>query len=174
MKDNRDQSEGNQRRIKRSVGRCLFQCALAVLTMLVLLMLLDVLLHAAIIATLGASAFIVFAMPKAYSSEPKPLIGGYLVGICTGCLCRLLSTSRLVMPVLATQRASGVVFGALAVGVAIFLMVVTHTEHPPAAGMALALVLNNWGYLTPVSILSAVILMAGVKKLLDPILVDLV
>lgn len=34
--------------------------------------------------------------------------------------------------------------GALAISLAVFTMVVTRSEHPPAAALALGLVLNDW------------------------------
>jgi CBS-domain-containing membrane protein len=46
-----------------------------------------------------------------------------------------------------------VVFGAMAVGLAIFVMVITGTAHPPAAGLALELILNEWSPLTIVVVL---------------------
>jgi len=67
-----------------------------------------------------------------------------------------------------------IVFSALAVGGAIFLMVVTDTEHPPAAGMSLGLVLNQWDHRTLLFILLAVLVMAALRKILQPYMVDLV
>jgi len=158
---------------QKNVRRYVFQCSLATLTILIVLMFLDVLSHTAIIATLGASAFVVFTMPKSYSSKPRPLIGGYIVGISVGCLCHFLSILRLVKSIVVTQTISYVIFGGLAVGIAVFLMVITNTEHPPAAGMPLGLVLNKWDYLAIVFILGAIILMAGIRELLKPTLIDL-
>ncbi len=158
---------------KNNAGRYLFQCSLAALTILVILLFLDVIAHTAIIATLGASAFIVFTMPHSYASRPRPLLGGYFVGMSVGCLCCFLSCSRLLAPFILTPRASYIFFGALAVGIAILLMTVTNTEHPPAAGMALGLVLNEWDYLTIVFILAAVVFMSGVRQFLKPRLINL-
>lgn len=158
---------------KNNAGRYLFQCALAALTILVVLLFLDVIAHTAIIATLGASAFIVFTMPHSYSSRPRSLLGGYFVGMSAGSLCYLLSCSRLLAPLVLTPRLSYVIFGALAVGVAILLMTVTNTEHPPAAGMALGLVLNQWDYSTVVFILAAVVFMTGVRHFLKGRLINL-
>ncbi len=161
-------------KIRHNVHRYILQCALATLTILVVLIFLDVLTRTAIIATLGATAFIVFTMPKSYPSRPRPLIGGYIVGISLGCLCSFLSDSRLMMSILNGHTTSLIVFGALAVGIAILIMALTNTEHPPAAGMSLGLVLNPWDYRTIIFILSAVLLMAAVKRLLRPILIDLI
>lgn len=161
-------------KVRHNLGRYVFQCSLATFTILIVLLFLDVLSHTAIIATLGASAFIVFTMPESYESKPRPLIGGYLVGILVGCSCYFLSMFPLMTSIFATQETSYIAFGALSVGIAIFLMVITDTEHPPAAGMALGLVINRWDHMTIVFILCSVILMAAVKKLLKPIMMDLI
>ena len=160
-------------KVRKNFARYLFQCSLATLTILAALVFLDVLQHTAIVATLGATAFIVFTMPKAYSSEPRPLIGGYVVGISVGCMCGFLSTSELATSVFAGPGTPYVVFGAIAVGVAIFVMVTTNTEHPPAAGMSLGLVLNTWNYRTVAFVLGAVLLMALVRRLLRGKMMDL-
>ena len=128
---------------------------------------LDALAHTAIVASLGASFFIAFTMPKTQASKPRPLIGGYLIGISTGSLCSMLASTFIV-------EGSYVIFGALAVGVAIFLMVVTNTEHAPAAGIALGLVINKWDHWTLLFILGAVVFLTVVKRLLRSVLINLI
>ena len=53
-------------------------------------------------------------------------------------------------------------------------MVITNTEHPPAAGMSLGLVLNQWDHTTIIFILGAVTVMSVIKKLLRNKLMDLI
>jgi CBS-domain-containing membrane protein len=67
-----------------------------------------------------------------------------------------------------------VVFGALAISVAMFGMVVTRTEHPPAAALALGLVLNEWNLVTLAVVLTGVVVLSVVKRLVLPVLMDLV
>ncbi|HHE04885.1 MAG TPA: HPP family protein, partial [candidate division WOR-3 bacterium] len=67
-----------------------------------------------------------------------------------------------------------VIFGALSVGISLFLMAITDTEHPPAAGMALGLVINTWDYNTLLFIVGAVVVMYSVKRILRPLMVDLI
>ena len=64
--------------------RYVFQCCLATATILLALLFLDVREHTALVATLGATAFVVFTMPKSYPSRPRPLIGGYVVSVAVG------------------------------------------------------------------------------------------
>ena len=63
--------------------------------------------------------------------------------------------------------------GALAVGLSIFIMTVTNTEHPPAAGTALGIVAHGWTNETIIFILVCVVCLAVVRRLLGRHLVDL-
>jgi CBS-domain-containing membrane protein len=67
-----------------------------------------------------------------------------------------------------------IVFGAIAVGISIFIMAVTNTEHPPAAGISLGLVINPWSLVTIIFILCAIIWLAVIRKILKPYLMDLI
>lgn len=126
------------------------------------------------VASLGATCFIVFAAPRSESARPRVLLGGYLVGTFSGTLCSLLARSSLVTSVGVSQNKLLVIFGALAVGLAISIMVFTNTGHPPAAGLALGFVLSPWNYATIILVLSAAGLLSLVRWLLRKVLVDLV
>jgi CBS-domain-containing membrane protein len=135
-------------------------------------MVLDAVTQTVLIAALGASVFITFAVPRSLHSSPRCLIGGYLAGILAGSLMATLNIAFDFSGVV-TAHASMVVFGALATGLAMFLMVVTKTEHPPAAALALGLVLNEWTLLTLVVVIVGVIALSICKQLVLPILMDL-
>ena len=82
------------------------------------------------ISAMGATAFIVFAMPTAASAQTRNVLGGHLVGIATGTVFYFTPLYYFIeYP--------------LVVGIAIFLMVALDFEHPPAAGTALAVVINE-------------------------------
>jgi len=72
------------KKFKKNTLKYIFQCVLATLTILAILLFLDILNEIAIITALGASAFIVFTMPKQYSSDSRRLFGGYIVGLIVG------------------------------------------------------------------------------------------
>ena len=146
---------------------------LATLTLLAVLFFLDVLFETAIIAALGASAFIVFTMPKTYSSDPRRLIGGYLVGISVGVVLYFVSKAEFSKDLFSSDTTPLIVFGAISVGIAIFIMAITNTEHAPAAGIALGLVINEWTNTTLIFILVAIIWMTVVRKILGPYLINL-
>ena len=160
------------KKAKRNIWKYLIQCSLATFTILLILVFLDVLKNTAIIAALGASAFVVFTMPLKYTAGARPLIGGYLVGVVSGISCKLVSEINL-MPSLAPTT-NIIIFASIAVGGAIFLMVITNTEHPPAAGIAIGLVLNEWTFLTILYIMAGVVFMYIVRRLLRKYLINLI
>jgi len=51
-------------------ARYFFQCVLATVSVFVVLLILDAMTDAAVIAALGASSFVIFTMPEAQVSKP--------------------------------------------------------------------------------------------------------
>jgi len=83
-----------------------------------------------LVSAIGATSFIVFAMPKSVAAQTRNVIGGHLVGLLSGAVffCDFLP------PVYRYP---------LVVGLAFFLMVALDVEHPPAAGTALAIAIHG-------------------------------
>jgi CBS-domain-containing membrane protein len=102
-----------------------------------------------IVASLGATAFVVFALPNKFTAYPRNVIGGHIVGLICGCagywLLNTLPDSDFFI------AEAGV--HAFAVGLAIFIMVITDTEHPPAAGTALGAAIGGPGDRLIISVL---------------------
>jgi CBS-domain-containing membrane protein len=99
-----------------------------------------------LISTMGATTFIVFAMPNTIPAKRRNVVGGHLIGLASGAIFYFIT-----LPYFLGYP--------LAVGVAIFFMVALDVEHPPAAGTALAVVINEVSCDAFVTImLSAVIL----------------
>ena len=162
------------KKFKKNRLKYIFQCFLATLTIFAVLIFLDVLNEAALITALGASAFIVFTMPTQYSSDPRRLIGGYIVGLIVGFIFFLLSISTSSNQIFENEITLLIIFGAISVGFAVFIMAVTNTEHAPAAGIALGLVINKWDYLTIIFIIIAILWLAGIRIILKNYLMDLI
>jgi CBS-domain-containing membrane protein len=112
-------------------------------------------------------------MPDKQVSKPRFLIGGYLVGIVVGSLCHYLSLLPFLTQIPAIQKSSYIVFCALSVGLSIFVMVVTDTEHPPAASLSLGLVLN-FNHMAIIVAVIGIISLSIIRAVLKPTLVDLV
>lgn len=96
-----------------------------------------------IVASMGASAVLVFVRPASPFSQPWPVIGGNIIAALAGLLAGRLTGS----PVLGC---------ALAVGLAIAGMSVARALHPPGGGTALFYALGasgadawGWYFLTP-------------------------
>ena len=81
------------------------------------------------VASLGASAVLVFAMPSSPLAQPWPVLGGNGLSVLVGVACATLVHE----PALAA---------ALAVSAAVLVMVPLRCLHPPGAAMALFVVLN--------------------------------
>ncbi len=91
-------------------------------------------------ASSAAAAALLYAVPHSPMAQPWPLIGGNLLSGMVGWACSLLIPD----PVLAA---------ACAVGMAVFLMHLSHCLHPPGAATAMIMVLgaeqfhhHGWGW----------------------------
>ena len=118
-----------------------------------------------IIAAIGASSFIVFAMPKAVTAQPKSIIGGYLLGLGIGALSWLIPQPTFTYQI--------IVYAAV-VGITMFAMVATDTEHPPACGTALGVAISGWSLSATLTILASALILAAAHVLLARFLKDLV
>lgn len=86
--------------------------------------------HPWMVASLGASAVLVFGIPSSPLSQPWPLLGGSILSVWIGTACAAL------VPDLAWA-------GALAVALAVAVMVPLRCLHPPGAALALFAVLQH-------------------------------
>jgi len=75
---------------------------------------------------------------------PRRVIGGHIVAVLIGGLLTIILHSSFLNPIVAGNRIVFDVMAALSLGISILLMVVTNTEHPPAAGTALGLILEGF------------------------------
>ena len=82
-----------------------------------------------IVASLGASAVLVFAMPSSPLSQPWPVLGGSTLSVLIGLVCAML----VPYPAMAA---------ALSVALSVAIMVPLRCLHPPGAAVALFSVLN--------------------------------
>jgi CBS-domain-containing membrane protein len=125
--------------------------------------------HTGVVAALGATTFMIFTMPHRVSCRPRYVVGGYIVGIAVGIAC---SQAYDYMPAWHTHAGLAIT-GGIAVGLAAFLMVTTNSEHPPAAGVALGLVLQPWDVPSLFFVLGCVVALSAVKVLLRRVMIDL-
>ncbi|MBI3188205.1 MAG: HPP family protein, partial [Gammaproteobacteria bacterium] len=111
---------------------------------------------ALIVASMGASAVLLFAVPHGPLSQPWPLLGGHVLSAMIGVTMHILVDDMFLA-------------GALAVGISIAVMYYTRCIHPPGGASALAAVVSGpavyaLGYqfvLTPVLLNALVILVVA-------------
>ncbi len=82
------------------------------------------------VASMGASAVLLFAVPHSPLTQPWPLVGGHLISAFIGITC-----AKLVPDVWVAT--------ALAVSLSILAMHLTHSLHPPGGAIAMMTVLGN-------------------------------
>ena len=151
-------------KFRRNYVRYIAQCIAATIFIFFVLVVLDVLTQTVLIASLGATAFISFTMPHIESSKPRYLIGGYAFGILVGVAVSVLVGWLQIEHGAGMERLIVVSGAAVATGLAMFLMVVTDTEHPPAAAVALGFVLNSWDLRAIVVVLIGVTCISMLKE----------
>lgn len=142
----------------------IFQSFLATVTIFILLILVSM-EHIVVIASIGSTAFIIFAMPKSITAKPRNVIGGQLVGLFSGSLCALIPYSSFL---------NSVATYSLALGLSIFLMTVTDTEHPPASGTALGVAITGFSLNVAITVIISVMILSLVHQFLKSSLKDLV
>lgn len=132
----------------------LFQSSLAGLVILLAFNLRGLQNDIILVSSLGSSAFLVFSLPTRVTASLKNCFFGHAWGLAAG--------------ILAYQShqwlGSGETwFYAASVTVAFLGMVITNTDHPPAAGTALAVAINSITWPSALWVLAMAALIAGAK-----------
>ena len=115
-------------KLTRNLRRHVAQCLLATMALFAVLSVEDSIDKAVVIAAIGSTAFVLFIMPHSETASPRHTIGGHFIALMVGAIVAIFDTNSTFFLAL---------MGALAVGVSLFLMAATNTEHTPAAGTAL-------------------------------------
>ena len=138
----------------------LWQSLLAAVALFIIILCLDK-DKMVVISAMGATSFIVFAMPNAVSAHTRNVIGGHFVGLITGTIFYFVG-----LPYFLGYP--------LVVGIAIFVMAALDVEHPPAAGTALAVVINEVSPDVSITIVAAAVLLSLCRYYLRDYLRNLV
>ena len=161
------------RRFRRHWKNYLFQCALSILALLLILLVMDVVLRAVIVVAIASSAFIVFVTPHSAASRPRRVIGGHVVASAIGSGLAMLYLVSGFGEMVAGSHLAVDIMAVLSVGMSILVMVLTDTEHPPAAGTALGLVVSGWSPSSVLFVLLGAVLLSLVHLLLRSRLTNL-
>jgi len=159
------------KKFKENKKKYVIQCIVAAGTMAVILVFLSTLFNAAVIAAFGSTCFIVFAMPHKNTSNKRVILGGYIVGIVVGVI--ILKILSFITPDFDIVWLVNL-FGAIAIALSIFTMAITNTEHPPAAGVTLGIILEGIEPLGVLVLMIAIVFLVLTKMLLKKWMIDLV
>ncbi len=160
------------KQVSEHLSQYIQQCFMATGVIIAVILAFDVVEQTVIIATLGATTFIVFAMSHSYASEPRRIYGGYAIGILIGLLVYYLEMFLMWVDPSGFDGIN-IFLGGFAIGTSIFLMVFTNTEHPPAAGLSIGLLFNPWTVETIFVIIVAIFFLSTTKYFLRHWLIDL-
>ena len=153
--------------------RFAIQAGLATLAMLATLMFVQSLSYAAIAAGLASSVVGIFITPSNRTTRIRAVAGGHGVALTLGSLFSLILFYAPVETFLNNAEFLRTLSYAIAVGLAMLLMAVTNTEHPPAAGTAIGMASRQFDPFIFFSIIGAVIMLSILKLALRPYLQDL-
>jgi CBS-domain-containing membrane protein len=151
-------------KIKSNWKSYVIQSGFTALSVFIIILILEM-EHAVVIASIGATAFIVFAMPNNITAKPKKIIGGHIAGLITGSFFAVFTNDYIII---------NAFFYAAAVGVTFLIMVITDTEHPPAAGTALGLSITGYSSDAAIAVLTSVIILSFIHLFAKSKLKDLV
>jgi CBS-domain-containing membrane protein len=141
---------------KRLWKNYLYQSFLAACTLAIVLLALNM-EDAVVIASIGATAFIVFTMPKNITAMPRRVIGGHIIGLISGSLISFIPHN---------SEYSCIMVYALAVGISILLMVALNFEHPPAAGTALGVAMTGFSVTVLIAVITSSVILSLAHRFL--------
>jgi len=126
--------------------------------------------------SLSSSSYIIFSKPSTVPAAFKNILSGYLIGIITGITLHIIKMGfgYFNYGILDTPYSYIVeMMAASSVGLCLFIMALFKVEHPPAAGIALILVIDIYNYNEIIFIVIAALLLAVTHYCLRNKLVDL-
>jgi len=153
------------KKLKGHIFQYVIQCIIATASLVFVLFYMDIIMETAVVASIGATSFIIFTMPHIYVSKPRVILGGYAVGTITGVLSNYLLVLEIGIPLN--------VIGAISVGLAMFIMVISNTEHPPAAALALGIAIEGYTLNMLIFVYGVAITLLLIKWALRKWLIDL-
>lgn len=124
--------------------------------------------------SLGSSAFLAFVAHDTAMARERRMIFGYIFGILLGAIASVIVQYMIHRGILTHYHSDLRVFFCAAVAMITMLcMTIFSCEHPPAVGMAIGLVLRHWDMPILTIIFVTVMVIAIVKIILRPWLLNL-
>lgn len=118
------------------------------------------------IASIASSIFIIFTAPHTVAGQNKAIVGGYIIGILIGAGCHYLLHHQHLIHITSFHSYATLFLGSFSLFLVLILMVVLQMPHPPAAGLALGMVIDNWEPQALLLICCIIIALVLIKQLL--------
>ena len=141
------------RRIREHWRNYLIQTGLCIASLFIIMALLEQ-SNIVVISSLGATAFIVFAMPRSRAARFRNTVNGHIIGLVCGIAFSLI-------PHATVWPAATIYAGA--VGATFLLMLVTDFKHPPAAGTAMGMVDTGFSEFVILAVLGSVLALSMLR-----------
>ena len=100
-------------------------------------------------------------MPDSITAKTRNVIGGHLLGLTLGAACALILQPDPLYSALSYS---------IAVGLTMFAMVVSDTEHPPAAGTALGIAMSGYSTDAAIAVVTGAVVLSTAHYFLKPYL----
>lgn len=165
-------------KIERNLKRYVLQVSIATLALFSALVAEEAIAggaaaRAVVVAAIASTAFVLFISPFSESSNPRHVIGGHLIAVLVASPMAVVADTSAGAEWVTAIPAIFAFYAAVGVGLTMFLMAATNTEHPPAAGTALAIVAHGFGWGLLVFIGTAVLILVLIQRLTRSRLIDL-
>lgn len=168
--------------LKSIKKRFAVQVVCAVLFMAIVLMFMSFTSGSQILWAVGAgslasSTFIVFTIPNSVSARASRIIGGYAIAVITGLVLHFILMGLIHFLSSHFQMSDPRIFwmtASISLGLSMLAMILFDCQHPPAAGVALVLVLDIHHFQILFVILFAALALSLIKLLFKNHLVNLV
>ena len=154
----------NKTELQKYWKNYIFQSVIATFSIFIVLLILRF-SNAIVIASIGATVFVIFAMPGSITARPRSVIGGHLTGLIVGSLIFIIPFSSFYI---------GMLLLAASVGLSMFIMVMTDCEHPPACGTALGVAMLGFSWKVALTIIISSIILSIIHTVCKKIIRDLV
>ena len=161
------------RNFRRQFPRYLFQCGLAMVALIVILLVESAVFRAAIVVAMASTAFIIFVIPDSVAATHRRVVGGHFVAVIVSSVLAATLNIPSMDAFAAESRYADDLAAAFSVGLSTLVMVATDTEHPPAAGTALGLIIPGWSWSAVVFIVSGAMILSLRRIVLRPRLINL-
>ena len=119
-------------------------------------------------SSLAASTFIAFGLPDSPVAKAQRMIGSYVIGILVGVFFYWISNDTYAWTHWMTVITHKEICSGLAVGLTMLIMFLLDLEHPPAAGLSLGIVIDEWNWWVLIVVLLSIVIIALLRVLMRP------